>query len=66
MWITCYCISCGKAAQSSLFDPVTEILGKAELVSDFWKKVSTLFGYTAGEPNLIDFAVHLFQGSKPP
>ena len=53
------------AAQSSLFDPVTDILGKAELVSDFWKKVSALFGYTAGEPNLIDFAVQLFRGANP-
>lgn len=54
-----------EATRASLFDPVAETLGAAELVGDFWKKVSLLFGYTDGEPTLMDFVVSLFRASNP-
>ena len=54
-----------EATQASLFDPLTEVLGQAELVGDFWKGVAPLFSYTADEPTLVDFAVSLFRGANP-
>ena len=54
-----------EASIASLFDPLTEALGLAELVDDFWKGVATLFNYTAAEPTLVDFTVSLFRGANP-
>lgn len=54
-----------EAAKVSLFEPVTETLGPAELVGDFWKGVATLFNYKANEPTLVDFAASLFRGANP-
>lgn len=54
-----------EAAKASLFDPVTEALGPAELAGDFWKAASPLFNYTSAEPALVDFAVSLFRAANP-
>ncbi|MFH1739608.1 MAG: BREX-1 system phosphatase PglZ type A, partial [bacterium] len=53
------------AAEATLFDPLRERLGPAELVEDFWKGVAAVFGYKAEEPTLLDFAVSLFRGANP-
>lgn len=54
-----------EAAKEPLLDPLTEALGSAELVGDFWKEVAPLFSYTSDEPTLVDFTVSLFRGANP-
>lgn len=55
----------GGNVDGELIDPVTECFDGAALVEPFWQEVERLFGYTAGEPSLRDFAVTLFRGANP-
>ena len=52
-------------AETPLLAPLTEALGSAELMGDFWKGVATLFSYKSDEPTLVDFAVSLFRRANP-